>query len=493
MRNIVAIDIQEDCLADSSGRTVGLSDLESIMDFIVIQPPDTFVVVWNLYQLLDAIKPLIEEKEYAELVEKDRVWVGNAGNRYKLFSSQGKRLCIGHEYRTQTKGNFYDAEKIETDVFNLNRFFPNYHPETLSDIQDKGVELLMALDDMDMGDTDTLASGIAIYGKTKLDNSFIPHYFDMPDEAIDACEYVLPLMSREWRAIYKVGCWKQTAWDVDLHGAYPSLVRDFGDLSKCKIWHSKNYQPCDWGVFKGYLTIDADISPIISEDKQPYNCSRKLEYLTTEQWGFINHYHLGKFEPVDGWLLKYTSDDKPFYELMTDIYKKRENGGLQSDIWKSIAVGLIGQFAQAYENKKGKHYNPFYSVMATSRCSLKVARLIYDQGMTDNMISVNVDGCLLDKEPSIENTGDFGSWGYEKVNALVLSVGHSYVGTKHPDNHTFDDMLKAIEYKPDANVYNDMVLATGLNITNRVFSEYPKTGKELLSGVYTSKPIMVGG
>lgn len=492
MRNIVAVDIGESFISDSQGRKQPIAGLSSVLDFLMVDNPDTFIVVWNLYQLLDVIQRYITEKDYNTLCETDKVWVGESGNRYKLFSVGGKQLSIKHEYKTHATGNFYDSVTKEVDVYNLCRFFPNYHPQCANDIKSKGDELMKALDSMGMGDTPTLASAIAIYDKTVMSDSYIPHLFDMSDTALDMCEFVEPLMTREWRTVYKIGHWPNSAWDIDLSGAYPSLVKDFGDLCDIKIWHGKKYQPCDWGVFKGKITIDADINPIVNLNKQPVK-GTYTDYITTEQWAFLNHFKIGHFEPESGWMLKYNSQDKPFNQIMLDLYSMRGKGGLQADLAKGIAVGFIGRFAETYESKHGKHYNPFYSVLCTSRCSLKLGKMIYENNLMDNLISANVDGCLVDKEVNFGDRKELGAWRSERVNSIVISIGHSYTGTKHPDNHTYEDMKLAIEANPKANCFNDVLMVNNYGETNRLFTDYPATGGDLLTKIYRSRPIEVNG
>jgi len=482
MRDIIAIDIKDNQLIDSTGKVCLVDSLEQVLDFFLSEQTDGFLVVWNLYDLLDIIRRFIPDDKFLELIEKDKVWV----NGYKLFSSAGKKLSITHEYRTHLQGNIYDAVKREVDIYNLYKYFPDYHPKDANDIHSKGVELLATLYDMGMGNTPTLSSPISIYSKTILSDSVVPHLFDMPDEACDALEYVAPLLTREWRAIYKIGHW-ENATNCDIHGAYQSLASHFGDLSDCKIWYGKTCEPCDWGVFKGKVTINQD-SPIVNADKQPVIGTYE-DYLTTDQWYYLTKTKKGYFIPQDGWMLKYNTQEKPFYKLMLDLYNQRQAGGLISDISKGIAVGLIGQFAQSYPEKYGNNFNPFYSVMATSRCSLKVGKLLDAFNLWDSLINVVVDGCLIDRQLDILDTSDMGTWHTKQAKSLVLSLGHSYVGDKRPGNKTYDDMMLSINKRPEANGYNNVILLPELNTTNRVFDDYPKNGKDWITKIYNSKAI----
>jgi len=226
MKNIIAIDIKENILLDSNGKSVVIQDATEVLDFLVREyQPDTFVVCWNLYLLMDIIRKVIPEDKYTVLMADDRVWVEG----YKIFSVEGKKLSIGHEYRNHIHDNFYDYEKVEVDIYNLYKYQvdASYVPVSVQDIVDKGVELLHNLDKMGMGDTDTLSSGIAIYSSTILNSINIPHLYDCPDIAIEMGNYAREMWKREWRTVYQVGCWQPT-YDVDIRSAYPSLASNSG-------------------------------------------------------------------------------------------------------------------------------------------------------------------------------------------------------------------------------------------------------------------------
>lgn len=489
MKNIIAIDIKDNTLTDSLGRSVTANPEkpEELLEFLMIKEPNSFIVCWNLYALLSVLRSVMPESIYNTLLESDKVWFSH----YKIFSNSGKKLSIGHEYKTHVSGNFYNSDKVEVDIYNLYTRYPSYQPTDVQDIYAKGIEYLQALEAMGLQEATTLASDIAAFSGSILSKYFIPHLYACPDEALDMSEYALGMINREWRAVYKVGYW-QEAYHTDMSGAYPSIVKDFGDLSRATYWYSKKYEPCDFGIFKGYVTIDANISPIININNQPVNGKRYTDFMTTEQWGFLNHYHIGKFEPIGGWMIKYQNDYKPFQKIMTDLYANRENGGLQSDISKSISNGLIGKFGEYYEEKKGDFYNPMYSVMATSRASLKVGKMIYENNLQDNLINVVVDGFLTDKDTGLGNKRSLGNFRTEQVKALVLSLGHTYMGDKHPDNHTLEDMLLAIESKPEGLSYNRVILNKDLNTTNREWNNgYPESGNDWLTKTFVSSPIEV--
>jgi hypothetical protein len=478
MKDIIAIYIKDKTLFDSQGRTLTPDSLESLLDFLLIDTKD-YVVCWNLYSLLALIRQFLPEKDYLTLLEKDKVWSGG----YKLFSSSGKMLSIKHEYKEHLHDNFWASKTVETDIYNLYRYFPDYQPKDVNDIKNKGIELLTTLETMGIKDPKTLASGIAMYADTIMAQSSIPHLYDCPEEALDMADYALQMMNREWRATYKIGQFSN-ATQIDINGCYPSLVAQFGDLSTAKIWHSNHYEPCDFGIFKGTKIIIGD-TPIVDDNKQP-TVGEYTDYITTEQWAYCNHFKKGKFIPIDGWMLKFQDNNKPCEKIMTDLYNQRQQGGLVSDISKAISVGLIGQFSQYYDEKKGKFYNPIYSVMATSNASLKLGYKLEELKLWGRLIYAVVDGAVVDADIKLgdgkRTLGDFRS---EPIDTLVLSINHKYSGDK------LKDMLTLIDKYPNNKAYNDIVLAQEMNTTNRIFNDYPKNGKGWINNQYSSDPIKI--
>jgi len=290
------------------------------------------------------------------------------------------------------------------------------------------------------------------------------------------------MMNREWRATYKIGHFPN-ATQLDVNGAYPSLVAQFGDLSTAKIWHGKQYERCDFGIFKGEVNIFGD-TPIVNENKQPI-VGKYIDYITTGQWYYLTAFNKGTFKPFDGWMLKFQDKNKPCEKIMTDLYQQRQQGGLVSDLSKSFSVGLIGQFSQYYEEKKGKFYNPIYSVMATSRASLKLGAQLERLGLWERLCYACVDGAIVDAQVELgdgkRTLGDFRS---EPVDALILSMNHKYTNDKAKE------LVELINKYPNDKAYNNIVLLQELNTANRLFNDYPVTGKDWINNKYSSEAII---
>jgi hypothetical protein len=146
--------------------------------------------------------------------------------------------------------------------------------------------------------------------------------------------------------------------------------------------------------------------------------------------------------------------------------------------------------SQEYPERYGDYFNPIYSVMTTTRCALKMGKLIEGNNLQENLVSITVDGGVFTKDIDLDTTKKFGGWKKEKVDALMLSVGHQYLGSKKDSNqNTYSDMMEAIERSPNKSMYNEVLLNKNMMNTNRNFKKFPKTGKDLLNNIYESEPI----
>lgn len=464
-------------LTDSDGKTVKVTTLESLFDFLLL---NDVAMVWNLFELFAIIQQ--QSPDTAEKINKeDRAWYKD----YKIFSSAGKVISIG--YQKHLHDNFY-ASKIETNIYGLRQYFPDDEPISLTDLQVLAHDLMTTLSELGWN-SKSYSSPIAIYNEAVLKNEFIPSVYDMEDspEIDGMLDYCYKMMNREWRAVYQVGHFE--AFDYDIRSSYPSVVKDFGNTSECKVKYSKSLQRCDFGVCKGIVHITQDYSPIVNAKGQNVVGSYP-DIITTRQWAYLVHYDIGSFEMEDGYFLTFDHpDDKPFYKLMTDLYKMREHGGLCKTLAKAISVGLYGKFGQEYPERYGDYFNPIYSVMATSGCAIEVGKFIMQNNLRSDLISVTVDGCLSTRNVPVSNENVIGSWRKDKVNALILSIGHQYLADKMDSNkNTYSTMIEAIREHPNKSYFNDVLLNKNMMNANRIFKSFPKTGRDLLEKTYRSEP-----
>lgn len=489
MKGTVALQIDQNGrtyhISDSRGASANVDSPQALFDFLLIDYPNTFKVCWNIYQLVNLVGKILPESAFQTLMDKDRVEVEYNGATYRLFSSQGRVFSITKKWTIPLHNNFQEKHEVEQDIYHVAQFFPSQHVETLEDITAKGNELLKALDEMDLHPT-KLSSSIAIYDEV-LNSNYVPTIFTMNDAGLDFCDYASHLLSREWRCCYRIGHWPK-AYDYDVRGAYPSVIANLGDTSDCDFWYAKLLQRCDFGVVYGEIDITSDYSPIVNREGK--NVKGKYEdYFTTEQIGYLYFYKQGTFKIKDGWFLEFHTDDKPLFQIMNDLYTKRELGGVKKDFAKAVSVGIGGRLAEEHPEKFGNYYNPILSIMTTSRMSLKVGKFIENNNLEPNLISVVVDGTLCDKEIQTNEPPIMGNWKIEQVPALVLSLGYQFVGTKKPGNITYGEMMAEIKTHPNKTAYKGILLNPNMLNNNHVFREYPRRGNDLLKNIYESRAI----
>jgi hypothetical protein len=181
---------------------------------------------------------------------------------------------------------------------------------------------------------------------------------------------------------------------------------------------------------------------------------------------------------------------------MLGLYEKRSNNNtMVSKIAKAISVGIGGKLAQRYDDGKlGVDYSPIYSRMITSRCAIKVADMIWRNGLSKDTISVLVDGVLVENNGIGIDLGKQNGMGSWKVNEpssfLVASLLYQWGLEKHPNGEYYSDIIKHIQDNPRSSIIgNDVDL--NLLVHNRNFKELPRTGKDLLDNKYGSEPIEI--
>ncbi|MBU1118239.1 hypothetical protein KKD37_04745 [Patescibacteria group bacterium] len=477
---------------DSEGEEVLAKNFDQIGKFLLEDYDDVdrgtkyLKVVYDLDQFAGTIFKTLP----VELVDKfddgeTKVQYGS----FKIFYIPSKMLGIDGKFRTLINGNIYKEDRAETVIYHLKQYYPEALDLPPQDVKDMGIQLINQLQRMGLNPT-RLVSPISIYEESVLSHMTVPRACHVPEEAEDALDYSMAVMNREWRSAYRLGYW-ETAYDYDLTSAYPSLIAKLRDIRQAKWWKSNQEQDCDWGIMKGWLTINLDISPIVCED----NILRSgtwLEYITTEDAKFIRDYKIGDFKAIDGWFMNYAIKDcYPFDIAMNRLFGMRATNHLVKLVSKKISVGLGGKFAEIkYDGSYGDYFNPIYRLMTTDRARLKVAKFIYDHELQDNLIGVMVDGVLADKELKLKGGSLMGNWRLNKPTpALVLSTGYQFTGDKKPGNISFAQIYNAMKAHPNKTSYCDIEFNSISH--DRKFDVLPKTGGQLLNNIYESKPISV--
>ena len=345
----------------------------------------------------------------------------------------------------------------------------------------------------------------------------------------ESVNYALHCCHRLWISNYKVGYWPEGAiHDYDLASAFPSEAMQLYDTrpDNCKYTKSESYVPdADWGYLYGDITINKDYSPIMraNDNGDLQNpIGRWRDYITLDEVNFIEKHKLGTFKLIDGWFLKFKNREPIFDGVLQKLYAYRGKHFLTDALAKRMMNSLYGLTIQKFrDGQSGKFYNPFYAANITARCRLKVGEFILSNELQDNMVSVTVDGCLAAKRVPDSNLGTgMGKWKYAGDDAtIVISPGLIFRASKKPKGINYQVLKDLIEARPNAHIYtaelpkrvtmsealrldfnqigktqnfgSTIDLESAQTKQDRVFREFPKTGKELLAGQYTSSPVVV--
>lgn len=509
-------------IAESTGEEVRSNSSAELLMFLLEDWDDPegrwryIKACWDLDEFLAPLFRLLGKQVCEQLsAEKHRaVYQG-----FKLFYIRGK--VFGVTARVQVRGNFYQEGEI--NLYGISQYYTDKDkPETALEVAAYGEDLLRGLERMGLYPT-KLTSPVAIYQECVLDHMSIPTVFDLPEKQMEVAEYAVECMDREWRSAYQMGHWDE-AFDYDLVAAYPSIAKELGDTRQCKFVKSSNYvRDADWGFAKGKITVEAPISPIMYFDGERYinPIGTWEDIFTLEEVRWLERWHAGTFQIQDGWFLFFDSKAKPFEASLDRLFGYRQTNDLMDRVAKAISIGIYGKFAEEHEDGSyGKYFNPFYAAVVTSRARLKVADFIYENQLQENVVAVNVDGCLVDKFVAVPGKKQMGSWVLADVGpVLVLGAGSIFIGDKKPHGMDYRTVTTAMMEHLRQHYYGVKVrrrqtlwesLQEGVNfadlgkVTNhetsvdllmlnpdRHFEKMPKTGEQVLNNRYQSKPLEV--
>jgi hypothetical protein len=291
---------------------------------------------------------------------------------------------------------------------------------------------------------------------------------------------------------------------------------------------SKEIPPtAHWGFLKGKITINdgVKVSPYLyrtPDDSMISPVGTWDTYITLDKLKFLTKYNIGTFELEDGWFITFHAPVKPFAIPIQRLFDLRAKGDLVKSIVKRMSVGIVGKFLERHDDGTvGKYYNPLYAAQARTRTMLQLASLIYRNNLQDSTIHVGVDSVMTSKKIPLEPQAGMGTWREETIGAtLIMSSGRVYHGAKKPQGLNYDQIVSLIKNKPNDSYYTmglmrPQTLAESIQINDfdgigrmkdtdssfdlnilradqdRVFKDYPKTGKDLLTHKYVSEPIVL--
>lgn len=461
-------------------------DFDIAADWLTAYYPNSFHIVWDLASFTSAIFSLLPLVTQEKLHTETRVFV----NQYtKIFSVD---RWFGLTITKPIRGNFY--EKRENNFFGISHWLPSGTPIPTepSQVAQYGDDVLAGLERMSI-DPDKLTSPVGVFAD-ELRGYELPTIYSNPDIE-DACGYCIPMMRYEWRSAFRLG-FCETAYSYDMISAYGSFIANLPDTDKCRIQFSDQYIKTDWAIVRGEIEVDADISPLVYSEGEGYiNPKGKWQgYFTKEEATWLLRRQLGEFKMIDGYFIDWLSPHKPYQDPVSKLFSMRLAGDdMVNNLAKKMSQGISGKLDQDNEDGTlGELYNPLLAAMTRSRCRLSVADFIYNNALLDNVLAVQVDGVITDKQAHAVGDGSMGSWRLDTTSpALIVSKGEVWKPDKKPLNIAYDDLVSAIREHPNRTSYkvgnNYIDLSLPALDADREYDSYPKTGGNLLSKVYYSK------
>jgi hypothetical protein len=426
-------------------------------------------VCWSVDHFAEAFISLLPKSKANELLEDGRTYLDNGE---KIYYQVGRVFAITYGRET----NIYPLKKYgDKEITDVN------------ELEKLGYNVLEAYKLLGIEPT-RLTSPVSCFS---LDTIDYPRACDLPESSLPLLNMCSEKVWVEWREVFKLGHWQANeVQDFDLSAAYPSLMARLPDIRGAKFFESDimpEQEDYSWGDMIGDLTLNEDVTPYGFIGTQEFQ-------ITTEDLWLIRKYQWGEFKLKHGCFFKLPKYYKlPFKDTMQGLYDARSNQNLMVKIIvKAISVGIGGKLVQRYQDGKlGLDNNAIYGRMITSRCSIKVADMIWRNGLQKSTISILVDGFLAENNGiKIDlGSGGMGSWRVNEPSPfLVASLLYQWGAEKHPDGNMYDKVLEEIKKNSRSPIIGDGV---DLNLLqhDRIFRELPKTGGDLLNKRYNSLPI----
>lgn len=469
---------------DSDGNSVTSNNPDDIF-FFLSRPCNGFQVVWDMEEFLKPILKLIPKDIVQKLTQGQRVYF----NGTKLFWAVGKGQMFGINYKKHITGNFYQ-QGVDGNIYQLKTYFPNEVALNLAHVKSMGLELMSSLQAMGINPI-SLTSPASIISKAMLSKMYLPSIFNMPESALECAEWAANYI-REWRATYQIGMWERgQIWDYDLTSAYSSIMASLPNLRYADYIYSEDGTPPEdyyWGILKGEVSIQEEVSPIIHNDGKAYKGTYP-DFITTTDWECIKKRGIGSFTPESGWFIRLTKTAYPFDYMMRKFYSFRGNDDLKDRLAKWMANTVWGKFCEIRGNVFGDFYFPIYSCITTSLMRCKMCDFIYDNKLQNDLVSVLVDGCQATKKLNVPQQKVFGEW---RINpdspALVLSSVFQWSGDKRPASVDVDHIINEIKNHPMSKSWDGVALR--FLDHDRQFDDLPKNGLDLLNNKYTSNALI---
>ena len=430
--------------------------------------------------------------------------------------------------------------------YSIQEFFPSNIPEpdSVIGLQERVDELSEALDMLGMGGFHKITTPIAVFEKTELGQQTyaqIPRDYEIPPFVSGLLDYADQADRKEWISNYQIGHW-DALFDWDVSACYSSVASQLPHIHDLEYWKSNTITSREegaiFGFCRGRMWIDPShpmqhCSPIMVKDIGNSVQGNPAGWLPEDCYSlsevrFIQNSGLGEFVMSDGYFAKVQNGVRPRYpfaDIMEYLYQRRGWSGMCSSITKNIANQLVGKLAEHLKwrgDREGELYNSVYHSLITTGGRVKVARWLLDNQVSkDELVCVQTDGCRVTKDIPAPASNGMGRWRCNGAfPTLVASPNIVLAQDKKPQHYTHDSIMEEIKSHPGQHYYGmeaehrttlkqaiewgditkvgEVVkLPAHLDLfsiprqQNRKYSKLPRTGKQLLSSVYGSSPVIL--
>ncbi len=355
-----------------------VSDWDSAASFLTEDKGQALHIVWNLQHFTKILFILLPDTE----------WVGKETKLIfgttKIFYVE-KMLGIGQ--KRCIRGNIY--EEYENNFYALQHWMPEQdEPQTALELAERGEQVLEALDLLNIY-PNKLTSPVGLFSQSLPP---MPTLLSSNNEMmVDVANYCAPMMRKEWRETWIEGYFPKLH-SYDIVSAYPYFISQLPDTDHCKIEKVTQYPRLtrnQWGIFKGVYKPMGNVNPI-----------KSTEYLTSDEVRWINYWDAGSFETIDGFLLTFLNDKKPYYGTIEQLYSQRQalkENEIATFLAKNIAQGISGKLDQVNDDGTfGEFCNPVYAAMVRSKTRTRLGHYINNwikQGQIkqSDLVNVNLD------------------------------------------------------------------------------------------------------
>ena len=528
---------------DSRGHATpvfGLADiLESFLESFDQPGQTTWKLAWDIDDLVIPVLRLMDKELLQTLGETERCeFYAQPRNgpvrRYRLWYPRNQG--VGQAFGITNK-----SEQRETMIWHLGSFMPDGMPppDDAIDVELYGRKILSIFAKR-LGYQPLPGSFFSPVNVVKpyLQRMSLPKLADLPPKVAN---YASKCMSPPWVEAHQLGYF-DNAFDYDLSNAYSTILRDLPDWRLGTWAEGADYQA---KAMMGYCCCNINIDPkvtlhpiITEQDDGLVVCGtgpHKETYRTKAQIDFIRSRKLGTVEILDGvWWFPSTLHPirQPLKTVISRLTRQRNDmewdekpvdrmlGRYEA---KKAMVGMWGYTARwDWENDKepDEFYNPPWAAEITTRIPLKVAAFIYRKHLVDNVINIAVDGFPSDREAELTPEDIAQGWKLSETGpTLVMSRNHAWLGTKRPEGLQLGQVMQLIGLGHKARnslwvhkfnrqaTLGDCMQRGDLGLLgetiecqstlhvkqdhNRVFAKGPKTGRDLLTHRYRSKPFEI--